>query len=353
MFPIVMRSSIWLRLTGLLLVLWSLPLVAAEKELVIFNWSDYMDPDVVSAFETKYHVKVKQLFFESDTDRDNILLRSSGEGFDLVLVSGAKVNIYRKRGWLAPITTQQVPMLKHIEQKWLRAFPGAEGYAVPYFWGTLGIGYRKDLLGREVNSWMELFKPEAKLHGKIVMLEDGRDLVGMALKALGYSVNTQDKKALLAAEKLLKQQKPYVKKYSYPAVTEKSTLVTGETLMAILYSGDALMLQQHNKNIAYALPREGSNKWVDYFVVMKVSRNKKLAMQFLNFINEPKTAAKMAEFVYYATPNKAAEKLMPKEFLEHPVIYPSQVNLDNSEFYRELPPRIMKKINQITNDVTR
>ena len=113
----------------------------------------------------------------------------------------------------------------------------------------------------------------------------------------------------------------------------------------MLYSGDALMVQEHHEDIEYVLPEEGGNIWVDYLVVLESSKNKDLALAFINFLNEPENAAQLAEFVYYATPNKAAEKLLPAEFLEDPVIYPSKEALAKSEFHNPLPPRAAKKRN--------
>ena len=124
-------------------------------------------------------------------------------------------------------------------------------------------------------------------------------------------------------------------------------LVRGEARAAMVYSGDAMMVAEHNENIAYVVPEEGSNLWVDYLAVLKRSRQKQLAMDFINFLNEPENAAQLAQFVYYATPNREAEKRLPKEFLEDPVIYPDQNVLAKSEFYRELPPRVQKRYNAV------
>ena len=170
-------------------------------------------------------------------------------------------------------------------------------------------------------------------------------LLGMALKALGHSANSTDPAATKAAEQLLLAQKPYVKTYNYVALNENSALVSGDIVAAMIYSGDALMVQEFDENIQYLLPAEGGNIWVDYLAVVESSRNKDLAWAFINFLNQPEHAAQLAEYVYYATPNTAAEKLLPQEFLEDPVIYPSKEALARSEFHTPLPPRAVKKRN--------
>jgi len=315
------------------------------RELVLLNWSEYIDPDLVKKFETRFNAKLREIYFESDDLRDDMMLETDGKGYDLALVNGISVELYRKRGWLAPVSEAQIPNLKYIDSRWLDAFPGLEGYTVPYFWGTMGIAYRKDLVPAPLTSWMDILQPAESLHGRIGMVENSRDALGMALKALGYSANSTDSKQIKAAEQLLLAQKPHVKTYTYIALNEESALVSGDIIATMIYSGDALMVQEHHEEIDYVVPSEGGNIWVDYLVVLENSKNKALARTFLNFLNEPENAAQLAEFVYYATPNKGAEELLPAEFLEDPVIYPSQAVLSKSEFYKPLPPRAMKKRN--------
>lgn len=321
------------------------------QELVILNWSDYMAPDLIIKFEEMHKVKIREVYFNSDFDRDAMLLQSNGSVYDVVLASGNKMAIYKRNSWLEPLSEKQIPSLNNIAKKWRTAYQNADGYGVPYFWGSVGIGYRKDLVKEEITSWRQLFEPKKELHKRISMIEDGRDLIGVALKALGYSLNTSNIKEIEQAEKLLKRQKPYVQQYSYPATTEKSALITGELSMSMMYNGDAVVLQDYNENIAFVLPEEGGSLWVDYLVVLKQSKNKKLAMKFINFLNEPKNAAVQAKYARFATPNLAAEKYLSNEFLTNPIIYPERKTLDKSEFVRKVPPRVLKKINKITNDL--
>jgi spermidine/putrescine transport system substrate-binding protein len=323
------------------------------RDLVVLNWSEYMDPDIVARFEQTHNVKIEEIYFESDDTRDDMLVESDARGYDLVLVNGLNLRRYQMRGWLAPITEAEVPNLKLIDPKWRTAFDAADGYAVPYFWGMLGIGYREDLVSEPITSWKQLFDPPEALRGKIVMNFNNRDLIGMGLKALGYSANSTDPAELAAAEALLLKQQPSVREYSYVSLNEESSMVSGEVVAAMLYSGDALMLQEVDERIAFRMPEEGSNLWIDYWTVPSSSKNKRLAMAFLQFINEPENAAQLAEFVYYATPNQAAEKHLPAEFFEDPVIYPPAEYLERSEFYQELPPRTVRRYNSIFANVVK
>jgi len=175
----------------------------------------------------------------------------------------------------------------------------------------------------------------------------------MALKSLGYSLNSQNIEDYKQAEKLLVAQKKHVKSYSYLALNKESSLVKGEVYMSMAYNGDALMLMDIEPRIEFIVPEEGGNIWIDYFTVLKTSRNKQLAFEFLNFINIPENAAQLAEFVYYASPNNAAEKLLPEEHLQDKSIYPEQRTLKASELNKRLPAKIKRYKNNIYNKLTK
>ena len=338
-----MRSGKTIVVAFLLLVTAVFVQAEESKELVFLNWPDYMDPEILSEFEQRTGITVKQSYFDSDTTRHELLLETEGKGFDVALINGASIRILAQRGWLEPLGESSVPNLKHVDPRWRTAFEKSGDFGVPYFWGTLGIAYRKDLVSAPVSSWMDLLQPVAELHGKISMIGDSADMIGAALKALGYSLNSNDEKEMKEAEALLEAQAPSVYTYRYLSLNEDSALLTGEVAMSMMYNGDTLMLQKYNDNIVFVLPREGGNIWTDYLSVLSASSRKAEAKQFINFLNEPEIAAQLAKYVYYATPNLAAEKLLSAEFKSDPVIYPTPEALKDSEAYSRLPPRAQKK----------
>ncbi len=325
---------------------------SSEKETLVFlTWADYMDPDLIKRFEEKFNTKLKQVYFESDEQREQKLALTSGQGYDLVVVSGAYVAAHTKRQWIAPLDFSQIPNIQHIAPRWRTAFPKTENYTVPYFWGTIGITYRKDLVSGEVNSWKQLFQPDESLRGKIGMFNDSKEVIGIALKALNYSINSKDRKELTEAEKLLITQKPFVKMYSTGDLVPKKVMVEGKVWMGMAYNGEALLLQERHPEIRFVVPEEGTGLWVDYLAVMQSSKKKELAMAFINFLNTPKNAAQLASFLNYATPNHAAEKFMPPEYLKNPLIYPNQEVLAKSEFFKKLSPRSERKRNLIFSKI--
>lgn len=322
------------------------PAIAAE-ELVFLTWADYLDPEIVAEFQAESGIDVKFAYYESDDARDEMLTESDGRGYDLVIVNGLMLRSYAKRNWLAPIAQHPIPNLAHIESRWRTAFPASERYAVPYFWGTLGIAYRRDLVPEGFDSWKSFFEPAEKLRGKITMLKSSRDILGMALKSLGHSANTNDRNAVREAGRVLEAQRPFVRSYEYVSLNEESALVTGEVWASLAYSGDALMVQEHHEAIEYVVPAEGGNLWVDYLAVFQASPRKDLAAKFINFLNRPEIAARNAEFVYYATPNVAARQHVSAEYAMDPVIHPAADVIARSEVYRELAPRTQKTVNSL------
>ena len=334
-------------LLGMLVAVPASPAAGPQQTLVLLTWAEYMHPEVLKAFERKYNVKVREVHYETESGLDQMLSYTAGKNYDLVVASRTKILSYIRRGWVTPVDEALVPNRKHIDAEWTRRDPEVSRYSVPYFWGGVGIAYRKDLVEGKITSWKQFYHPPQQLRGKTMMIEDVRDVVGTALKALGYSLNSQDSKELVEAEKLLLAQRPFVKKYGYMQLDENSDLIKGNYWVAMMYSGDALMLAEQDKNIIFVLPDEGTNLWLDSFTVLESSPKKKLAFQFINFLHEPENAAKLAEFLYNASPNKEARKLLPKEMLADPRIYPPKEITDKSEFYEPLPPRVLKRYNEI------
>jgi spermidine/putrescine transport system substrate-binding protein len=335
---------------ALILSVWQVPGFANEakikaKELVILTWAEYIDPAVLTAFERKQGVKIRVVHFTGDDQRDELLVATDGAGYDLVVVNETQVPFYRDHGWLLPLTAREVPNLKYIEPTWLEKFAEAKDYAVPYFWGTTGIGYRRDLVAVAPRSWMDLLKPVEALRGRLAMPGSQGETLGIALKALGYSINSTDSHEVEQAISLLLEQKPFVRS-EFPTVLNKnSELVKGDVSMSMTYSCDALTLRTYNDKIEYVVPSEGGLLWVDYFVVLAKSQQAKLGYAFLDFINEPARAAKLAEFNSCSTPNEGARKLLPAAYHADPIRSPSADTLANSELIVKLPARALRERN--------
>jgi len=337
-------------LLGAVLVM-PLQAVSDQNRLVLLNWDGYLDDNLLAEFERQYDTRVIQVLFSSEEDRTSRLASVDGRGYDLIMTSGVDLSAYVKRGWIAPLDKEQLPNLVHVDTRLRQAFPYARSYALPFCWGTLGVVYRKDLVEDPITSWRQLYKPDSQLQGRFNLLEDGRDLISMGLKSLGYSANSSDMAQLKEVESLLVAQQEFVRSYHYPSLGPESELVSGELLASMAYNSDAMLLMERSEDLVYVLPEEGTNLWIDYLAIGAKSTKPELAHRFLDFLNEPEHAAQLAQRLYCATGNSSAEKLLPPSFLENPVIYPTKSQLDHSEYYKPTTGKALRKRNQISTRV--
>ncbi len=326
---------------------------AGDNTLVMLTWPDYMDPTLLDKFRRQHGIQVKEVFFNSDDDRDKVIAATNGAGFDVMIVNGGMLSSYREQQWLAAIPK---PRPKHLRRRYARydeAFPEGINYAVPVLWGTLGIAYRSDLLPLGIARWSELFNPAPNLQGKVSLSNTSREVVGMALKSLGYSSSSSEPEHLNEVAELLHEQNPHVYQYDYLSLDPNSGLLSGEVSAGMAYSGDAINMQDHNPHVRFVLPQEGAEIWVDYLVVFSASLKKDLAWKFINFLNEPRNAASWSLFSKSATPNPQAQQFLPKEFLQHSSIYPDTKTLAKSELVRPLEPRVLNQFNAIYDPLPR
>ena len=182
------------------------------------------------------------------------------------------------------------------------------------------------------------------------MVSDGNEIISLALKALGYSINEGNTDALNQATQLLCKQKRYVRSYQYISVGADSEILSDELWMTMAYNGDALMVMAHDTQglLAFSIPKEGTNLWADYLTVGAKSRRPDLAHAFINFLNRPVNAAQLALYANYATPNNRAKKLVSEDYLNNPIIFPSDDVLLKSEQFHPIPPKQLKQRNAIS-----
>ena len=199
-------------------------------------------------------------------------------------------------------------------------------------WGTVGIIYNKTMVDEPVTSWRILWDPK---YGKqILMLDSQRDSIGVALKMLGYDMNTRDLDELEAAKQALIEQKPLVLAYVGDDVKDK--MIAGEAALAVVWSGDAVYMKRENPDLEYALPQEGSNFWVDAMVIPKTSKHKTEAELFINFMCDPEIAYKNANYIGYSSPHREGKKMLDPELLNDPAAYPEMEELVNCDIFKDL-----------------
>lgn len=298
----------------------------------VYNWGEYIDTNLIAQFESETGIKVNYKTFESNEQMYSVI-KQGGVSYDVIIPSDYMISRLISEDMLATIDYTNVPNYSLIEDSLKNMAYDPEGtYSVPYMWGTTGIIYDPTIVG-EVDSWSALF--DEKDSGNILMFDNSRDAMGIALKYLGYSLNTTDKAQLDEAFELLKAQKPILQGYVMDQIFDK--LESGEAAIGPYYAGDYLTMYQNNPNLKFCIPKEGANVFVDAMCILKNAENKANAEAFINFMTATENSAANAEFIGYTSPNKEVRNILDLDELTASVMYPDEAALAKSEAFINLP----------------
>ncbi len=297
--------------------------VEPASEIVIFNWSEYLDPEIYTMFEEEFGISVVEDNFSSNEEM-LAKLQGGATGYALIVPSDYTVSIMKEEDMLAALDHDNLPNLANLAESF-RTLPYDTGneYCVPYQWGTTGIGYLSDQMD-EPTSWAVIFEPDpnAGYFGRYTMLDDVRESFAAALVYLGYDINTTDEAQLEEAKQLLIQAKAGLA--GYDSDNYEDLVAAGENLLAHGWNGDFLFVLEDNENLAYTIPEEGGVIWVDNICIPNTATpEQKLAGEmFINFLLDAEVGAMLSDWNYYASPNAAAEEILGEEFLSDPAVYP-------------------------------
>ena len=320
---------------------------AAEEVVNVYNWYDYMDESVFDQFTAETGIKVNKMYFTTNEDM-MVQLRVSPGAYDLVFPSDYCVERMIAEGMVSEINFANIPNAANTSA-WLNnpSYDPENKYSVPFMWGTVGILYNTTMVDDPVDSWAILWND--KYADNIFMLNSIRDAMGITLKYLGYSLNTRNLVELKAATDMLVKQKPLVKAYYVDETKDK--MVAGEAALAVVWSGDALYAMELNEDLAYAVPKEGSNVWVDAMVIPATAKNKENAEKLIDFLCRPEIAQKNCEYIWYSSPNEGAIQLMGEEYTENLTINPTQDIIDRCEFFNDIPDNFLTVYNALWGQV--
>ncbi len=296
---------------------------AQEPDVLhLYNWSEYIDPEIFASFQEEYGIEVVEDTFSSN---EELLakLQAGAAGYDLIVPSDYMVGIMVEEGLLEELDKSKLTNLGNLDPTFTDPpFDPGMAHCVPYQWGTTGIGYNSDEFDEPPDSWAYLFDPEVAgdFAGQMTMLNDSREAFSAALKYLGYSINTTDEAQLAEARDLLIQQKEWVT--AYDSEQYEDLISADETLIAHGWSGDFFTVAVEDERIWYAIPREGAVIWVDNMCIPESAPNKEAAYLFMDYLMRPEIAAAVTNFTWYASPNAAANEFIIEDILEEPAIYP-------------------------------
>ena len=316
----------------------------SKPTVKIYNAGKYIDRSVLKDFEDEFGVKVIYNEFDSN---ENMYVKIANDTYtyDVVVPSDYLIDRLIKEDRVIQLDKAKIPNLANVKAEYLGpVYDSSNDYSVPYMVGTLGILYNKTMVDETVDSWDILW--DAKYANQIFIWDSVRDAVGMALKAAGFGMNSTDDTELAQAKQLLLDQKPLVQAYISDEMTDK--MIANEGALGLIYSGDAISAIDENDDLAYVVPKEGSNKWTDAFVVLKTAKQPELAQQFIDFMCRPEIAMRNMEETGYTSPIEGAAT---EEMLSDEVMFPSAETLENCEEFI-YSPELTQKFSDIWVEVT-
>lgn len=304
-----------------------------SNTLYLYNWGDYIDPDLIDKFEEESGYKVVMETYDSN-EAMITKIKQESTNFDICIPSEYAVEMMRDQGLLEKLDHKKIVGLDNIDERFLDvAYDPGNEYSIPYLWGTFGIVYNtKKYDESDFDSWKNLW--DKKFEGEILSFDGARETLGIGLLANNLSLNTTDPKKLVEVRDELIGFMGNVKAILADEI--RMYMALEEANVGITFSGDASSAIESNENLSYAIPKEGSNIWFDTMVIPKTSKNQKAAYAFINFMLEPENAAQNADYIWYATPNKKALDLIDPEARNDKTLYPDDDVIDKLEVFKAL-----------------
>ncbi len=302
------------------------------KTITLYSWDEYFSEDLFDEFEERYGIAIDyQKYLNTDEVFQN--LRSKGGAYDVIVLDDASMKRAKAMRLLRPLEHDKIPNIKNIDPEFVEKAvydPGLR-YSVPYMWGTTLLAYRTDLVENIEHSWKVLFDPAYA--GKISLLDERMECFATALRVLGHNMNSGIEKELEDAKtklvELVRDQKARLGSDN----EMKRHLKDGESLIAMMYSGDAALIAEDNP-IGFFIPEEGATRWTDSFAISRDSQAVEEAHLFIDFMADAKVAAQSSNELWYATPNLAAynDSALNEELRNDETIYPTSDVMNRCEF---------------------
>jgi spermidine/putrescine transport system substrate-binding protein len=320
----------------LLLTLFALGLASATaaptKHLNIYCWSEYIPQPIIDQFSKETGVKVTVENYASNEEMLSKLAAGGGE-YDIIQPSEYVIEALVKEKVLHPLAHSKIPNLKNIDPQFLnQEFDPGNKFSVPFMAGTVGIIVNTDLVKDDIRGYADVFKPENK--GKIVILDDAREIVTWALLANGLNINQITDKSLNKIKPTLEQWLPLVKVYD--SDSPKTALLNGDVTLGVVWGGEGAILLNKNKKFRWVIPSEGTHLFIDSLAIPKTAKNVENAEAFMNFILRPEISKQISDEFPYLNPNLAARELMSKKQLENPASFPAEEELKKMSLFKDI-----------------
>jgi len=310
-----------------------------SEEINFFNYGENIDDETVKEFEEKYNIKVNIETFD-DMEAMYQKVKSGSVDYDVVLVSDAIMTRMINEKLIQEINKDNIPNISQMDEEYLNLDIDPDNkYSVPYMFGTVGLIYNTDIIKEDIDSWDILWDEDYK--GQIFMFDTYRDTIGVALKKLGYSLNSTNPEQIKEAQDLLISQRKLVDPI-YGVDNGTVMIPAGETNINMIWSGEGLNLQDEYPNLKYIVPKEGANFWIDSLCIPSNAKNVDAAEKFINFVSDKESALRIADEIGYTTPNREARLEQPESIRNNPNAYMSQEIMNRCEIYKDLSKDVKK-----------
>lgn len=308
------------------------PVGESDAAIHVFNWGEYIDPDLLDAFTEETGIRVIYETFDSN-EAMLVKINQGGTSYDLAMPSEYMVEKMAERDMLVNLDHTQLPNLEHIGEQFLGLdFDPQNKYSVPYFWGTVGVLFHPEKTDLDFTSWDMLW--DESLRNEILLVDSAREVMGFALNSMDESLNSKDPDKLQEALDKLIELAPNVRGVVGDEIMQM--MINNESIAAVIWSGSARDVMWENEDLDYVVPEGGSNLWFDTFVIPKTANNIEGAHAFINFMLEPENAAQNADYVGYSTPNETGLALLDEAEQEDTRFYPTEEQQASLEVYKNL-----------------
>lgn len=296
---------------------------SAQGELQLYNWGNYTNPELLEKFEAETGISVTVTDYDSN-DTALSRVRAGGHGFDLVVPSGTYVPIWIEEGLVSKVNASEMENFHHVAERWKNVDydPGRE-YTVPWQWGSVGITVNTSVYDGDIHTAALIFDPPEELKGRINVIPEMNDVVGMAINYVGGEQCTDDLEILQKARDALLNAKPHWLSINYGNI---ENFVTNDVSAGIYWNGASLRVRLQNEDVHYGYPQEGFPIWTDNLMLLNDARNVDEAKAFMNFVMHPENAALISDFARYANSIEGSEEFMDPVMTEAPeVIVPEEL----------------------------
>jgi len=315
-----------------------------KQTLTIFNWGEYIDPELIAKFEQESGYHVIYSTFDSNEGMET-KIKQGGTSYDLVFPSESIIPRMLENELLIPLDHQKIEGMEQLSSFLMnQSFDPNNQYSLPYFWGTLGLMVNTEQVDvKDVQRWDDLWHPRFK--NKLLVIDGSRETMGISMQSMGISLNEKNREKVEATIEKLDTLRPNVQAVLTDEI--KTLMIQGDAPIGLGYSGDAAYVMAENPAIKYVVPEDGGVIWTDNFAIPRTVKNLDGAYAFINFMLRTENAKQNAEYVGYATPHEGAKALLPKELTEDEVFYPSETALAQMEHYEYLGQETLELYNDL------